>query len=167
MEPGPGPAPVTWRAVETAVASAAPPRPVHRALQLAGPAAVAGAALGACVVAGVLNPERTTMGPPCAFRAVTGWYCPGCGMTRGLHRLLHGDVIAAVQYNLLLVVLVPVALYSILAYAANTYGWFDGRLKQITMPRHAWTVAIVALATWAVLRNTPLPFFDLLARGRI
>ncbi|RYE97478.1 MAG: DUF2752 domain-containing protein, partial [Oxalobacteraceae bacterium] len=25
--------------------------------------------------------------PPCVFRAVTGCYCPGCGMTRALYAL--------------------------------------------------------------------------------
>ena len=33
--------------------------------------------------------------PACPFHAVTGLYCPGCGMTRCLHAVLHLDVGAA------------------------------------------------------------------------
>ncbi|RBL33433.1 hypothetical protein BRN31_04600 [Xanthomonas oryzae pv. oryzae] len=30
--------------------------------------------------------------PPCIFHALTGFYCAGCGMTRALHALAHGDL---------------------------------------------------------------------------
>lgn len=45
--------------------------------------------------------------PQCIFKAVTGYDCPGCGIQRAFHALLHGDVKAAFHYNAFLVVSVP------------------------------------------------------------
>ena len=41
--------------------------------------------------------------PKCMFHQWTGLYCPGCGATRALAALLHGDVKASLHDNLLLV----------------------------------------------------------------
>lgn len=35
----------------------------------------------------------------CGFANLTGLPCPGCGMTRGLSALLHGDVVQAIRFN--------------------------------------------------------------------
>src|SRR5215203_7501654 len=48
------------------------------------------------------NPTTAGFFPVCPFYSMTGLACPGCGMTRGLHALLHGDVLTALDYNLLL-----------------------------------------------------------------
>ncbi|MEY2693731.1 MAG: hypothetical protein RL142_79 [Actinomycetota bacterium] len=36
---------------------------------------------------------------PCLFHAATGLLCPGCGTTRSLTALLHGDVATALAFN--------------------------------------------------------------------
>lgn len=56
---------------------------------------------GALAVA-YFNPSTTGIFPACPLYQMTGLACPGCGMTRGLHALLHGDVLGALDYNLLL-----------------------------------------------------------------
>ena len=38
-------------------------------------------------------------GHPCLFHMVTGYYCPGCGGTRAVIALLHGDIIASFIYH--------------------------------------------------------------------
>lgn len=44
-----------------------------------------------------------TGGPTmCPLKALTGWDCPFCGGLRGTHDLLHGDVAAALNQNVLL-----------------------------------------------------------------
>jgi hypothetical protein len=43
--------------------------------------------------------------PPCLFYRLTGFYCPGCGITRALHALVHGDLARAWAMNPLLFVL--------------------------------------------------------------
>lgn len=35
----------------------------------------------------------------CLARRITGWGCPGCGMTRCFISLMHGDLAAAWHYN--------------------------------------------------------------------
>lgn len=37
----------------------------------------------------------------CAWRALTGWECPGCGLTRSFVLLVHGDVSGAFQVHAL------------------------------------------------------------------
>ncbi|MCP5536154.1 MAG: DUF2752 domain-containing protein [Akkermansiaceae bacterium] len=35
----------------------------------------------------------------CTFKDLTGWDCPGCGLTRGSRALLHGDWGAALGFH--------------------------------------------------------------------
>lgn len=36
---------------------------------------------------------------PCVFQMLTGLYCPGCGGTRALWFLLHGDILKSLWYH--------------------------------------------------------------------
>lgn len=54
------------------------------------------------------NPVTTVFCPKCLFHEVTGLYCPGCGTTRALHCLLHGEFLEALHDNALMVLAVPV-----------------------------------------------------------
>lgn len=49
----------------------------------------------------------------CVFRLVTGFPCPGCGMTRALVSLLRGDIPAALGFHPLVFTL-PVIFYLLL-----------------------------------------------------
>ncbi|HXE91743.1 MAG TPA: DUF2752 domain-containing protein [Terriglobales bacterium] len=49
-------------------------------------------------VAAVLPPNGLGI-PLCLFRILSGLPCPGCGMTRALSSLLHGDGAAAFLYH--------------------------------------------------------------------
>lgn len=53
----------------------------------------------------------------CPVHAMTGGWCPGCGSTRAVHELLHGDVAASVACHPLVVVLVAFVGY----LAASAY----------------------------------------------
>ena len=46
-------------------------------------------------------------GIPCVFRKITGLQCPGCGMTRALTALVHGNPAEAMEYNALSLTLIP------------------------------------------------------------
>lgn len=37
---------------------------------------------------------------PCPIRALTGRWCPGCGLTRATHHLFRGNVAQALSFNL-------------------------------------------------------------------
>ena len=47
-------------------------------------------------------PERYAFYPTCPFHTLTGWDCPGCGSTRALAALLHGEPVRALSLNPLL-----------------------------------------------------------------
>jgi len=48
-----------------------------------------------------VNPSTAKIFPACPMLSLTGFACPGCGMTRGFHALLHGDVVTALDFNIL------------------------------------------------------------------
>jgi hypothetical protein len=47
----------------------------------------------------------------CVFRNLTGFSCPGCGMTRAISSLFHGDYFGAFHYNRLVVLVFPLLAY--------------------------------------------------------
>ena len=57
----------------------------------------------------VINPSECQFAPKCPFKLLTGLSCPGCGIQRAIHALLHGDLSDAISYNLYLVYAGPYA----------------------------------------------------------
>ena len=105
----------------------------------------------------VLEPGKSALFPLCPFRALTGFTCPGCGSTRGLHQLLHGNLGAAFQLNPLLILALPFLVYALVRY---TYRVMTGRpIEHNTLaPKYIYTIFGVVLFFW-IFRNTPLyPF---------
>ena len=88
------------------------------------------------------NPVTSGLFPPCLFYRLTNLYCPGCGSTRALHNLLHGDVVAAFDMNPLLVVSIPfVALLACCPSLCNS--------------RYLPAAVGIILVGYGVLRNFP------------
>jgi len=117
------------------------------------------------VVASILVwiPATRRVIPPCAFRELTGVYCPGCGTTRMLEALLHGDIGTALAMNPLGLVLLPLIGYVLVR---DTFE-FLGLARLPELPSRRWllvTLAVTVLAYW-VLRNIPVHPFTLLAPG--
>src|SRR5487761_2178794 len=75
-------------------------------------------------------PESYGFYPPCPFHALTGLLCPGCGATRALAALVHGNLADAMHWNGLFVVLLPI----LLAYLAMTYLRAIRGLRAIPLP---------------------------------
>ena len=70
--------------------------------------------------------------PPCMFHALTGFSCPGCGCTRAISALLHGNIWLSLRLN-------PCMLYCTILYlafllshtAAYFYGWITKKLPSL------------------------------------
>ena len=110
---------------------------------------------GVCLY--VLEPGKSALFPVCPFRALTGFTCPGCGSTRGMHQLLHGNLLAAFELNPLLLLALPFLIYALVSYS---YRVMTGRpIRHNTLaPKYIYTIFGVVLFFW-VFRNTPLyPF---------
>lgn len=56
----------------------------------------------------------TNIGIPCIFKIITGYKCPGCGITRCIFSLIKLDIKGAFSYNQLVTILiVPFIIYYI------------------------------------------------------
>ncbi len=119
--------------------------------------------------------------PRCPFFALTGLYCPGCGSQRAVSAILHGDVIKAVRYNVMLAVSLPLVLYSASVSLRTTIYWIirdfgEKRamiwlnfLRREPIPQKIFyspvfvKVFLVAVVLFWILRNIPFYPFTVLA----
>ncbi|MGB3692143.1 MAG: DUF2752 domain-containing protein [Spirulinaceae cyanobacterium] len=102
-----------------------------------------------------------TFFPASPFRSLTNLYCPGCGTTRGLHQILHGNILAALDLNPLMVLFLPYLIYAFCAYSAPVITSY--RLPQpYVKGKWIWGLLVIVLAYW-VLRNLPMWPFSWLA----
>ena len=104
-----------------------------------------------------LQPGKSRFLPICPFRALTGFTCPGCGSTRGMHQLLHGNLGAAFEFNPLLVLALPFLIYALLNYTSRVMRGQPAQQNTLA-PKYIYTIFGVVLFFW-IFRNTPLyPF---------
>jgi hypothetical protein len=114
---------------------------------------VAALAAAGCAYVALMNPNESSVYPQCPFRAMTGLDCPGCGLTRSVYALLHGDVARAVDHNVLVVLLVPLAVLGFVKWTAGRLGYQGPRLPRY---RPWMSVALgVVLFGFLVVRNLP------------
>ena len=88
--------------------------------------------------------------PKCMFHQLTGLYCPGCGATRALSAMLHGDVKASLHNNLLLFPLLALIVFLLVK-------------PEISLKRHVMAAVLAVILAFTVLRNIPAAPFTYLA----
>ncbi len=103
--------------------------------------------------------------PPCLLHLATGLHCPGCGTTRGLHALLHGDWRQALAYNALTILLLPAAIGYGLWQAIAALAGRPAPVLRLT-PR-VLTVLMAVVCAFAVVRNLPFAPANWLAPHRL
>ncbi|WP_243699989.1 DUF2752 domain-containing protein [Lysobacter sp. N42] len=122
--------------------------------------ATALAAVAGFVLLRLFDPNAPgSLFPPCIFRSITGLLCPGCGLTRMLHALAHGDLQRAVRMNAMLMAMLP----ALALMAANEFGprrFLRGAAARWLYNPWGWLVVTVA---FGVLRNLPWAPFTSLA----
>ena len=106
------------------------------------------------------DPSATgSLFPSCVFHDLTGWYCPGCGITRALHALVHFDLARALAMNAFLVLSLPL-LAAMTIQGFTQRPWLPAGIKRVLFDGRWW---IAALVVYGVVRN--LPGFEWLAPG--
>lgn len=103
--------------------------------------------------------KLTGVAIPCLFYEITGWYCPGCGISRMLLALGRGEFYQAFRYNPLLFIALPVVVILLINWLyAKYYGkksWYE------KVPEWAWIALLVVVVVYGILRN--LSMFSYLA----
>lgn len=107
----------------------------------------------AAIMLRVFNPATVWFFPPCPFRLLTGYLCPGCGTLRALHQLLNGHLAAAFRLNPLMLLLLPYVGYSAASSALETA--FGRTLPQLFIrPVYIWILLAIIVLFW-IGRNIP------------
>lgn len=116
------------------------------------PAVIAAAAVPGTAYLYRMNPYEPGHFPSCIFRSLTGLYCPGCGLTRATHDLLHLDVASAFDRN-------PLAPFLALFAGYLAVRWILARWRgnQLTWEPKPWlsTAMFVFFFAFTFLRNLP------------
>ncbi|MEI8239663.1 MAG: DUF2752 domain-containing protein [Actinomycetota bacterium] len=125
---------------------------------------VGGAALGAAALY-TARYDPSVKGhhfPGCAFHSLTGLWCPGCGLTRGVHQLITGHPLAAMSYN----VFVPLV---VLGIAMAWWNWVRTSWDRPAIAQPQWvrrgisTALPLLVVGYGVVRNIPAAPFRSLA----
>ena len=97
-------------------------------------------AIGGAAILYRFDPATVHFFPRCVFHELTGLQCPGCGTTRALHHLLHGDIAGAFRLNAMLFLVAPFV------------GIASVSRRFATHPITGWSAVIVTVV-WCVGRN--------------
>ena len=116
--------------------------------------------IGGGVALFFLNPSEHSFFPKCALYVATGYSCPGCGSTRALFHLTHGNVLEAFRLNPGLIGLIGLGLTDFVRYVlavvrGNPFHTLFGRLKLLGG-------LLGVMLVYSVIRNLPWsPFINL------
>lgn len=108
-----------------------------------------------------LNPSEHSFFPKCSLYVATGFFCPGCGSTRALFHLTHGNVLEALRLNPGLMALITLGLTDYVRFVVslirgNPFQTLFGRLKLLG-------ALMGVMLVYGVIRNLPWPLFESLA----
>ncbi len=94
---------------------------------------------------------------PCVFHYVTGFYCPGCGVTRMCISIIKLDFYKAFRSNPLLFVLLPVLAAIMLKQSYDNVRY--GKLRHKKFMTVIGIILIIILLIFGILRNIPAFYY--------
>lgn len=107
-----------------------------------------------CVVYYYVDPGSYVFMPKCPVKLLTTLDCPGCGFQRALHATLHGHIVDAVNYNLFLLIAIPVTAIWCLngLFIEHTLNQYK-RTLLIRLNQGIIYFYIISYFVWFVVRN--------------
>ena len=126
--------------------------------------------IGVCAASALTEAPSGEGAITCPFRLVTGGWCPGCGGTRALRHLMHGDVALSLSLNPFLVIVLAQAI-AISAWFAKTpekaREWFGANYLRFVFANMAiggtiWAIRLAVGHITAPFEVDP-PIFELLS----
>jgi hypothetical protein len=126
-----------------------------RGRRLVAPLATLAASVAGLAYLAAVDPNQPGHYPLCPTRALFGVDCPGCGVMRGMHDLVTGDVRGALDHNLLLVFLVPLAVVLWVRWLVRSWRGQTGAVSYAQFRRRntLTIVAMVAMLAFGIVRN--------------
>lgn len=86
----------------------------------------------------------------CTFHALTGLWCPGCGNTRSVTAMLHGDFLLAVRNNASLPF---IAVLLICLYIELIFDICGKKVKILPRKGWIWWIVLAMFGVYFVARN--------------
>lgn len=88
-------------------------------------------------------------GIPCIFKKITGYLCPGCGITRCIFAMFEGKFIEAFYYNsLAIVLLIPFLIYLVI----NIIRYIKGE-TYLKIPTVIVNLLLIIVILFGIVRN--------------
>ncbi|WP_442955359.1 DUF2752 domain-containing protein [Pedobacter terrae] len=108
------------------------------------------------------DPEMYSFFPECPFHKYLQLDCPGCGSQRAVHSLLNLHFYQAMDYNLLLVLSLPLLTLQLLTKIYQKITGFGNGLRFWYHPKTPVIIATIVFLFW-IMRNLPIMPFKFLA----
>ena len=119
--------------------------------------------LGVAFIYYSYNPSTNKYFPTCPLYKFTGLFCAGCGSQRAVHYLLTGNIIAALNANMLAVLFLPLLVFYYVVQAINYLK--SPSVISLGIINKTWfifTLAILFITFW-IVRNIPVEGGNLMA----
>lgn len=123
---------------------------------LSKPCYLAGLCVILFVIIGVIIIHKTEFSmtgivPKCVFYSKTGYYCFGCGGTRSVEALLHGDIWKSICYHPFPVYAMAIFMVFMMSYTVSVLS--KKRIKHIKLRSFYFYIAIILVILNCLIKN--------------
>lgn len=101
----------------------------------------------------IFDPEGSILFPKCVVRSTTGLLCPGCGIQRAIHAMLHLDFASAMRHNALFTILTPYLIVGVVMELSPPLKARYDSLYQKLFSRNILYAVIIAIILFTIVRN--------------